>query len=274
LYSVSGSTWRTVGLITPIAFLAGPIAIVLVLLRRPSAPRDASARLAALLLLSLLSVTVAGLASGASVAGTLHGISQTGSGGYGVVVPVVSNAALAIRNGLLMAVPCLFFAAAVAGRARWRGRVTVSSQPEMSLPRALAWSLLLVAILVAVDQLLRAHHEAVRAWIVMADPDPARRPASLQVIAEGTLSDSLLLLLAGGFVLTVIVTFAGVNAWRALRAQRAHHLLMWVSRLALFVAAAGASYHARRVDADLASFHETIDRLIEYERANPSRRTN
>ena len=272
---VPGNTWRTMGLIAPVSFLAGPVALGLVLLRRRTAgPWDAPTRVSALLLLSLLSVTVAGLASGASVVGMLRGVSQTGSGGYGVVAPVVSGAALAMRNGLLTAVVCLLFAAAIGGRAWWRGRTTAPSQPRMSMPGALAWSVLLVGILLAIDQLVRAHHEAMRAWIVMSDPDPAHRSLSLQIIAEGTLSDSLVLLLAGGSVLTTLVIVASVKVWRSLRARGPHPLFTWVSRAALAIAVVGVAYHSRVVVADLASFHETIDRLLEHQRANPPRRTN
>jgi len=274
LYDVSGGTWRTIGLITPVAFLAGPMAFVLVLLRRRTAgPWDASAHFAALLLFSLLSVTVAGLSSGASVVGLFRGISQTGSGGYGVVVPVVSDAALAMRNGLLMALVCLLFAAAIGGREWWRGRTQAASQSEMSRRLALAWSALLVAILFGVNQVLRAHHGVMRALTQASDPDPARRSEFLQVLAQGTLENSLLLLVTGGFALTAVVIVAGLKGWRAVRAQGAHHLFTWVSRAALVIAVAGAAYHARVVVTDLASFHETIDRLIDHERANPPRRT-
>jgi hypothetical protein len=275
LYRDLGGVWRTIGVIAPVAFLAAPMAFALVLLRRrPTGPWDAPARFSTLMLFSLLSVTVAGLSSSASMVGMLHGISQRGSGGYGVTVPVVSDAALAMRNGLLMALVCLLFAAAIGGRAWWRGRTTAPSQPQMSVRRALAWSILLVGILLAVDQLLRAHHGAMHAWTLMADSDPARRLEVLQVFEQETLARSLQFLLAGGFVLTAIVIVAGMKGWRLLRAQRAHHLFTWASRAALVIAVVGAAYHAQVVVDDLASFHETIDRLIEYQRANPPRRTN
>ena len=271
---VPGSTWRTVGLITPVAFLAGPLAVALLFRRRRMAdPLDGSARVSALLLVSLLSVTVAGLASGASVVGLLYGISRTGSGGYGVVVPVVSDAALAMRNGLLMTLVCLLFAGAVGAREWWRRRTSAASPLEMSRRQALGWSALLAASLFGVDRLLRAHHDVMRAWILMADPDPARRSEFLQALAEGALQHSLLLLLAGGFVLTAIVIVAGVKGWRAARAQRADHLFTWVSRAALVIAVAGAAYHARIVVTDLASFHGTVDRLIDHQQAHPPSRT-
>jgi hypothetical protein len=259
---VPGGMWRTVGLITPVAFLAGPMAFALVLLRwRMAGPWNQSAGVSALMLFSLLSVTVAALSSGASVVGLFVGVAQTGSGGYGVVVPVVSDAALAMRNGLLVAVGCLIVAGAIGGRAWWRGRHSIASSSRMSRRLAVGWSALLAAILLGVDQLLRAHHDVMRALTLMAEPDPVRRSEFLQVLAQGTLEHSLLLLVTGGFALTAVVIVAGVKGWRTVRALGAHHLFTWVSRAAVIVAVTGAAYHARVVVADLASFHDVVDRL-------------
>jgi hypothetical protein len=272
LYRDMGGVWRTIGSIAPVAFLAGPASLALVLRRRQTAGLwFASVPFSALMLFGLLSVTVAGLSSGASVAGVFQGISQTGSGGYGVVVPVVSNAALAMRNGLLMALACLVFAGAIGGREWWRQRIVAVSAPELSRRQALAWSALLVAILFGLDQLLRAHHGAMRALTLMADPDPARRSELLQVLPHETLAHSLMLLSTGGLVLTAVVVVAGVKGWRAVRARGPHPLFTWVSRTALILAVLGAAVHARIVVTDLSSFHETIDRLIEHQRANPPR---
>jgi hypothetical protein len=264
LYRDLGGAWRAVGSMTPVAFLAGPLAIALLLLRRRTGGAwDAPVAFSGLMFFSLLSVTVAGLSSAASVVGLR-------SGGHAVLA-AVSDAALAMRNGLLMALVCLLFAGGTAGREWWRGRTSAPFPPEMSRGRALGWSGLLIATLFGVDQLLRAHHGAMRALILMADPGFARRSGSLQVLVQDTFQHSLLLLLAGGFALTSVVVVAGVKGWRAGRARGPHPLFTWVSRAALIVAVAGAAYHARVVVTDLASFHEIIDRLIDHRRANPPR---
>jgi hypothetical protein len=261
-----GGVWTAIGRITQVAFLAGPLMIAFFLLcRRTVGPWGASFPFSVLALFSLLSVTVAGFASGASVVGLR-------SGGNAVLV-AVSDAALAMRNGLLTALACLLFTGAIGGREWWRDRFADGSPPNVSRPQAWAWSGLLVATLVGVDQLLRAHHSFMRALTLMADADFARWSASQQVIVTDTFHHSLLLLLVGGCVLTSVVVLAGVKGWRVARGRGSHPLFTWVSRAALIVAVLGAAFHARVVVTDFASFHETVGRLIEHQRTNPPRRT-
>jgi hypothetical protein len=217
--------------------------------------------MSAAMLFSLLSVTVPALLVAANVAGLFHGISDGHSTGLGPVASGVSDSAVALRNGLLIALACLAGAGAMSLRAwgRQDGAASVA-RPAMSGSLALRLSGLLGVILIGVDQLLRAHHAAMVSLQLMIDPGQFRPGGRVHAVADG-LESSLSLLLVGGAVLTAIVLVSGVMTWRATRSRAPHRLFTWVSRAAIVIAVAGAAYHARVVVTNLASFNQTVDQL-------------
>jgi hypothetical protein len=255
-----GEAWTVMGGARNAAFLAGPLAIAVLMLRRGTAAQPRSLHTSTAMLFSLLSVTVASLLVGANVVGLFHGITGRGMAVSAVALTSsASDSAVALRNGLLMALACLAGAGAMSLRA-WRSQDGAGTVARPAMPGLLAFGLcgILGVTLLSVDQLLRSHHEAM-GWI-HALIDPAAPAGRAGAVADG-LAISLGAVLVGGAVLTVVVLTAGVVTWRATRGRAPHRLFTWASRAAIVIAIAGAAYHTRVVVTNLAAFYETVDEL-------------
>ena len=250
---------RVAAAIGGFAFLAGPLALTFVGVRRWAGGRQLfRVGAAEAMLFSLLSVT-AGVTLGA--AGMVYTFSEIGVKGTAGLVPVVNGVTGAIRPVLYALVTfgvCVAAIAVMTLRARRGGRPDDASQgpPTPSTGTAVTCAVLLCLVVVAVDRLLQLNHQTM-GWLVVLI-SPPRPGSSARITAEG-FSESVSLLLFWGLVLTIAVFAAGLYVWRASRARVTHPLMIWTARVALVVVFAGAAWHGRVLNGDLRHFLQLVE---------------
>ena len=244
-------------------FLAGPLALVMLAPRRwGGGLQQLQARLPAVTLSSLLSVTAASVTGTASLVLVFKRIAETGRGGAGVVAEGGVAAAEPLLYGVLTLAACLLGVAAVTLGRRSSGQPT-AERPPISPFMALGLSALQALALVAVGGLLQLHHELMSVTIALIDPAKSADAATRGI--TGAMSAAVIdrnsrLLIVGGGLLTLALLVTSVGTWRASRARRPHRLLVWVSTVAALVVVVGVAWHARLLSASLDSYRDVIGR--------------
>jgi hypothetical protein len=265
LESFPNWVFSVMGAASGLAFLAGPLALVMLAPRRwAGGLQQFHARLPAATLLSLLSVTAASVTGTASLVHVFRRIAETGSGGAGVVAEAGVAAAQPLLYGVVTIAACLLGVAALTLRRGGSGYPTTTAEGgPMSPFLAVGLSALLGLAIVGVDGLLRLHHELMNVTITLIDP--AKRADAVTAGIAGSVWAAIAernssVLIVGGGLLTLALLVAGLGTWRASRARRPHRLLVWTSTVALVVVVVGAAWHARLLSASLESYRDVIGR--------------
>lgn len=255
LEGIPESMLGALGAAGSLAFIAGPLAFLAMVVGRRTT-QSAGFHFAALEagLVSLLSVTVAAVLASAGHVATLKGIGQRGSAGMSLVAHSVNNAAQPMFYAVIALAACLLVGGIWALRTGHRSRAAaVTSVPRISGATAFGLSAMLAFALLAVDQLLRVHHEMMNGSMILLNPARLKSVDIRAVIAG--VEESTGLLLVGGMLLTLVVlTFATITR-RVTRSKQMHPVLGWTSSVALVVAVAGAAWHISVLNATLETIH-------------------
>jgi len=257
--------FSVMGAASAFAFLAGPLALVMLAPGRwAGGLQPFHARLPAATLLSLLSVTAASVTGTASLLHVFRRIAETGTGGAGVVAEAGVAASEPLLYGVVTLAACLLGVAAVTLRRGSSGHAkTTAERAPMSPFMAVGLSALLALAIVAVDGLLRLHHELMNVTIALIEPGKgadAVTPGITSSVSAAITERNSSLVIVGGGLLTLALLVTGRGTWRASRARRPHRLLVWTSTVALVVVVVGAAWHARLLSASLESYRDVVGR--------------
>lgn len=242
------------------AFLVGPAILTLMVVGRWRRGSDRfRLQTGEVVLASLTCITIATFLGTAGVIYAFAGIGRQGSAGLGHVTGVVFPAMRSVLLAVVSSTVCLVAYGAIAAIGRGRAATGLPVvQPSGGRRRAFAWSLLLLGVLVAVDQLLRQHHEMTDWLTVMLGPPKAG--ISGRTMAQRS-EEIIAPLLAWGAFLSVVVFVLTLSLWRSSRAKQTHPMLTWSSRLALVAVVVGGAWHAWVVQTDLRQLRDNIEQV-------------
>jgi hypothetical protein len=168
-------TMLALGETSRLAFLVGPVLLAAMLIRRWKADsQQFRIHAGAVVLACLASITLATFLGTAGLVGTFQGIGTQGHAGLGVINDGVVGATQPLVVAVLSGAICLaVFTIVLLVRAGRGGPADPAPRPTGRW--AIGWSILLASALVAVDQLLRLHHE-MTGWLVdvLGPPRPGR----------------------------------------------------------------------------------------------------
>ena len=251
-------TMRALGAASNLAFLIGPMLLAVMLVRRwRGDPQQFRVEAGAVVLACLTSITAAAFLGTAGIVGAFQGIGRQGHGGLGVVTDGVVAATQPLVAAVLSAAICLVvFTIVMFIRVGRRGLTGMAAKPSRKW--AAGWSLLLAGALVAVDQLLRLHHEMTALLVDLLGPTRSGRTGAYLAARSEEVFPPLL---AYGFVLSVVIVALTIGMWRASRTRGAHPMLTWVSSAALVVVLIGGAWHAQIVRRDLRTYRDNIAML-------------
>jgi hypothetical protein len=240
----------------PLAFTAGPVALgIIVAISRLRGLARFTVRSAEATLLILLSATLAVTTGAAVFVTAFTGIARTGGGGLGVIHDawVLSLDGLMYAAGVVVA--SLLVTVALTQRAAREVRTAADEPAQMTGRLAVALAGVMGLALVAVDVLLRTYTGTLQLMVSMFDPESGAARLGRIADTSALVAHNTGLMFAGGAVLTVFLTVAGVLTWRVSRTRTPHAILTWASRVALVVVMVGAWWHGGEARAMCTRFY-------------------
>ena len=222
------------------AFLAGPLAIAFIFVRRRySRHYDWQVDASVVVVLGLLSFCIGVVLNASAVFHTFEGVGQRGSAGLFEVSRGITGASEPLVVSALGSLTCCVGAALLVLRDARRPPTGLA----MSTRSAVALSMLIVFSLVAVDQLMRVQQEGAYWALSLLGPYDRSVPNSALATASG-MERTIMTMLIWGTILTLAVLVSGIVIWRSTRSGARHPLLVWTTRIGVAAALAGAIWHA------------------------------
>ena len=253
---VPENVFESLGRFSRFSYLAGPLAIVALLL---AARRRFHIRLPEVTLLSLLSVSLTAVLSTAAVIAAFTNIGRSGSGALIQVTGAMTASVAPLSTAIAAFGICVLGMALIA--MVQRARPSPPSSPvllRMTVGMALGLSFLVIVSVLSIDQFLRAHRELTEAIVILTDPVKVTAAGGGAFASRLEVSGTVML---WGTFLTAMLPLAGVATWRASRLRIAHPVFAWTARIAVVVALAACAWHARAIHGDLDSFQGALSRM-------------
>ena len=252
------NVFESLGRFSRFSYLAGPLAIVALVL---AARRRFRIGLPEVTLLSLLSVSLTAVLSTAAVIAAFTSIGRSGSGALIPVTGAMTASVAPLSTAIAAFGICVLGIALIA--MVQRGRPSPPSSPvllRMPVGMALGLSFLVIVSVLSIDQFLRAHRELTEAIVVLTDPVKVTAAGGDAFALASRLEVSGTVMLWGTF-LTAMLPLAGITTWRASRVRLPHPVFTWTAHIAVVVALAACAWHARAIHGDLDSFQGALTRM-------------